>query len=422
MITTRKHNRSSTARRAGCVLVFAGLVIGTHPVIAAPQDSPDDSDGLESEQSARDNLMTDVRAYQQRIEAAETAQGAFAPGLSEDLLGLGVALQRNGDHAAAVAVFKRGVHLSRINEGLDSSRQLALLKGEIASHVALGSLEEADERQRYLYRVEAKTLSDVTRGQALIQHALWQRQAYEAGVGEEPYGRLLNMWSLYRLALTELAQAEGDTSPTLLPALYGMLQAQYLISGFVGETTNGQFRTRGVYGEELTQQMGYRSQSFKQGRAVIRAIYDVKTSQANARLEDTAELMLMLGDWQLWHGKRNDALDTYAELYGELAETDAAKELRQQMFGSPSPLPQLAGVRAFPDPVDEGEGRLLLEFGVTDRGKVVDVVRLDNYAPNNQIAEDVIFRLRGTPFRPRFDDGMPVDTKGLRWAYETSSW
>ncbi|EAQ98672.2 hypothetical protein KT71_01805 [Congregibacter litoralis KT71] len=398
------------------------MLNGLPAAVGATDTAAAEAEALASEEAARDALMGDVRAYLKRIEAQESSDGAFAPGLTEDLLGLGLALQRNGDHEQAVRIFKRGIHLSRINEGLYSRRQLALLEGEIASHIALGALSEADERQRYLYRVQAKTLSDVTRGQALMEHALWQRQAYEAGIGEDPFARLVNMWSLYRFALSEFAKVEGETSPMLLPPLYGMLRAQYMLSGFVGETTSGRYRTGGVYGDEESRQIGYRSQSYKHGNAVIRAIYDIQVAQSDVTLKDTAEVLLLLGDWQYWHGKRAEALDTYAQLYGELEETEAAQALREQLFASPQPLPGLAGVRALPQHSGEQEGRLLLEFGVSERGRVMDVVRLDDHMHNDEKAGDIINRLRRTPFRPRIDDGLPVETEGLRWAYDTSAW
>lgn len=381
-----------------------------------------DESRLESDAEARAALQLDVRAYLEAVEALEEREGAFAPGLSEQLLGLGLALQRNGRHEQAIEVFKRGVHLARINEGLYSRRQLSLLQGEIASHVALGAFSLADERQRYLYRVQARTLSDTSRGQALMEHALWQRQAYEAGLSEEPYARLMRMWSLYRLALSEFVKSEGETSPELLPPLYGMLRAQYLLSGFVGETTSGRYRSRGIFGDEESRQIAYRDESFKQGTAVIRAIYDVRLAQESASSMDTIDSTLMLGDWQLWHNKRNDAFATYGELYEELDTSDAAKAIRDEIFGTPKALPNIAGVRAIPEPVDERPGRLLLEFGVTDRGRVVDIERLDDNPHNDADADNVMRRLRATLFRPRFSDGLPVDTEGLRWAYDISKW
>jgi tetratricopeptide (TPR) repeat protein len=410
------------ARHANAYLMALLLLVPWSGITAASDDAPDTLAQIESDDEARAALMQDVRAYREQIGRIEQENGAYAPGLSEQLLGLGLALQRNGDHLQAIEVFKRGVHLARINEGLYSDRQMALLQGEIASQVAIGEYEEADERQRYLYRVQAETLSDVSRGRALVQHALWQRQAYEAGIGEEPFSRLVRMWSLYRLALTEISEAEGQTSPLLLPPLYGMLRSQYLISGFVGETSSGRFRTRSIYSDEESRQLGFRNQSYKQGSAVIRAIYDVRSAQETSTVADEAGILLMLGDWQFWHGKRNDALSTYADLYRELEATDAAKTIQTNFFATPQPLPALAGVRALPDTVEEGSGHLLVEFGVNDRGRVVDLERLDDYAHNDAIADNIMRRMRQITFRPRIDDGMPVDTAGLRWAYDTSMW
>lgn len=401
------------------------------PAVALPASAPSSlgiiKAGIEPdiEPGADDPLAreeTDARAYRRRIEALEDHSGAFAPGLAQELLGLGLALQRRGDHPGAIEVFKRGIHLARINEGLYSQGQIAMLQGEISSRIAMGAYERADERQRYLYRIQARTLSDVTRGQALMQHALWQRRAYEAGVGEQPFTRLHRMWSLYRLALTEFVNAESDMSPALLPPLYGMLRSRYLISGFVGETTSGRFRTRELHPDEASQQAAFRSQAYKQGRSVIRTIYNIRTRQPDATRDDTLESLLMLGDWQLWHGKRNDAMQTYAQLSGELAGSGDAEALQSDFLATPQPLPAVPGVRALPEPAAGQAGRLLLEFGVTERGRVVDLERLDAHSENDAQADKIMRRLRQTPFRPRFSDGMPVSTKGLRWAYDTTDW
>lgn len=390
--------------------------------LATRELMPASVDTLESDAEAREALMLDVRAYRRAIAALEARDGAFSAGLSEELLGLGLALQRNGDHEAAISVFKRGVHVSRVTEGLYSERQLALLQGEIASHVALGSYTEADERQRYLYRVQARTLSDRSRGKALMQHALWQRQAYEAGLGEEPFNRLTRMWSLYRLALSELVEAEGENSPTLLPPLLGMLRAQYLLSGFVGEMTTGRFRTSGLHPDEDSTQIGYRNQSYKQGSAVIRAIYDVRVSQPDASFMDSVDSAIMLADWQFWHGKRAGALEDYAKLYEELAARDDAEVVVKAIFDEPRPLPNIAGVRALPEPDAEGPDSLLLEFSVNERGRVTELERLDEHPQFDDTAADIARRIRQTLFRPRFSDGLPVPTDKVRWAYDISHW
>jgi hypothetical protein len=368
--------------------------------------------------------QADLRAYRDMIAKLEAKGGAFDAGLAEPLLGLGLSLQRAGDHAAAIEAFKRGAHLARINDGLYTERQVALLQGEIASHIALGELDVADERQRYLYRVQVKVLEDVPRSIALMQHAAWQRRAFEARLDEDPGQRLLRMWSLNQLALTDIARTEGETSAALLDPLYGMLQAQYLMTGIVGETSSGQYLATAPFGDWEEQQRIYRVNAYSRGASVIRAIYDVRRAQPRATLADTADAMLMLGDWQLWNGKRIEALETYAELERELAAVETAQDLRSSYFSEPRALPTLPGVRGMPLPLQPSEapGALLVQFGVNERGKVVDVERLDSEPANDALAGDVMRQLRRTLFRPRISDGIAVETTGIVRAYDISNW
>lgn len=429
----REHSQRFAAKNpvrcmAHCFLALFCSVSSNFALTAAvePQnpveaETEDAAKALADAKLAQLYLREDVRAYLDNIAAIEQTEGAYALDLTEPLLSAGLALQRYGAHEQAVGMFKRGVHLTRINEGLYSTRQIALLQGEIASHVALGAYEDADERQGYLHRVQSRTLSDTSRGEAYMQYARWQRQAYEAGIGEEPVERLLLMRNLYRLAYAEYLDSEGDESPKLLPPLYGMLRTEYLFTGFVGETTSQNYRTQ-VYSSEASQQIAYRGQTYKEGKVVLQTILDVTTAQPQATLADRAKVGRMLGDWQLWNSRRSDAFKTYAAIDRELALQEDAQELRQQLFGLPEPLPTLEGVRALPIPGEEQTGHMLLEFGVNDRGRVQDLVRLDEYPKNDEIAGKIMRRIRQTLFRPRISDGMPVDTEGLRWAYDTSYW
>ena len=382
----------------------------------------------------------DVAYYRQAIEEMESSQGAYAEGLQEQLLSLGMSLQQQGRHDEAIRVLKRGVHLARINNGLYSIDQIPLLQTEIASHMASGQFLEADERQMYLYRVQQRTLDrGEVRAQALMQQARWQRRAYEMGVGEQGFARLLTMWDLYRLALNDVVDQQGDTSMDLLPPLEGMLESQYLIAGYQGETSSG-----GYGGDDLAarQNQGrfnaYRSQSYKRGQAVIQAMYDIEQKNNGGDKVAAAESLVMLGDWMLWHGEREAAFGAYRDAMMELAETDDAQLHRERLFGTPVALPSLAGVRPLPEPIAAENGNLLLEFGVSSRGRVVDLERIEESIDSEEVeaAEDAVEqaeeataatnrfmrKLRRTRFRPRFEDGEPVATEKLIWAYDTSNW
>ena len=360
----------------------------------------------------------DSPAVLEAITRLESSEGAYAAGLSEQLLSLGLKLQSQGRHGEAVTIFKRGVHLARINGGLYCEEQIPLLESEITSHLALGQYAEADERQHYLYRVQVRSLDGGRpRTLAFMQQANWQFNAYRLGVGEQDFGRLMNMWDLYRLALNDIATREGETSVNLLPPLRGMLQAQYLISGYAGEAPSAGFSTGETFVDQQQQNRfnAFRAQSYKKGRAVILAIYDIEREHHGADSVEAAEALVMLGDWLLWHEERDAAKQAYGDAFAELVKLDDAQGDIERIFGEPAALPDLDGVR--PLPVAAEGGNIVLEFGVTREGRVVDLERIDDNEVSDGKANRLMRTLRKTRFRPRFETGEPVGTDKIVRAY-----
>ena len=381
------------------------------PLIARATDTPPDV--------TQATPRADEQAFLQAIANLESNQGAYAPGLSEQLLSLGLALQSQGRHTEAVTLFKRGVHLARVNEGLYSEEQIPLLQGEIASHVALGQYANADERQRYLYRVQVRSMnSGQPRAMALMQQANWQLNAYYLGLGSQSYSRLMNMWDLYRLALNDIISREGQSSAQLLPPLRGMLKAQYLISGYDPQSESSSHGSADDMGarQDLNRFNAYRAQSFEKGSAVIKAIYDIEQNQEQPHA--AAETLVMLGDWQLWHDEKQRAWESYQNAIAELAELDDAQVRMDQLMGSPVPLPDMSGVRPLPPEVAPEQGNILLQFGVSAKGRVIDMKRLDEPGEGRANGNRLMRKLRKTKFRPRFEAGQRVRTEKLVKAYE----
>ena len=170
------------------------IFIGVAPLISVaqnPNDGPAEAEGapividmaapLEPERAppppTEPNALGVYRSY---IESMETNGGAFAPGLTEQLLGLGLNLQALERHAEAAKVLKRGVHVSRVQSGLYAADQIPLLRAEIRSLIALGRFDEVDEHQRYLARVESEALTGTPASiAALINQGEWAEQAWD---------------------------------------------------------------------------------------------------------------------------------------------------------------------------------------------------------------------------------------------------
>ena len=390
-------------------------LLGPGTALSATAPPPE----MSSQEGPRATAEADEEAFRTAIRQLEANQGAYATGLSEQLLSLGLALQSQGRHREAVDLFKRGVHVARINDGLYSEEQIPLLQGEIASHIALGEYNEADERQRYLYRVQIRSMSSGhPRALALMQQAKWQYNAYLLRLGTQGFARLMHMWDLYRLALNDIIAREGQSSEQLLVPLNGMLQAQYLISGYdpQSESSSG-FNSADDLGarQELNRFNAYRAQSFEKGSAVILAMYDIE--QHRGRPAAAAEKLVMLGDWQLWHEERSEAWATYESAISELAEQDDAQVRIDQLLGQPVALPDLDGVRALPPEVTPEQGNILLQFGVNEKGRVIGLERVDEPGENKARGHRLMRKLRKTKFRPRFDAGQRVETEQVVKAF-----
>ena len=361
------------------------------------------------------------KVFLKAIADIESSEGAYAGRLSESLLGLGLKLQSQGRHQEAIKVLRRGVHLARINEGLYCTQQIPLLQGEIESYKAVQDYAAADERQTYLYRVQTRALkSGAALTDAFMQQAKWHYDAYQLGLEEQGHQRLMAMMDQYKLAAQDVVAREGEGSPNLLGPLHGMLEAEYLIARHEVREESPVFtqdEQMPQIDESLLRFRGYRVKSFEQGNAIIQAISTIEKNSATPDDAALARTLVMLGDWRLWNGKTDAALEAYREAEAELARGGdvAAQELR--LFGEPVALPDITGLNPLPPAVAPEEGNVTLTFNVSDSGRVQEVERLDTNEELDSEAYRLMKRLRKTTFRPRFEAGQPVETQKLVKAY-----
>lgn len=388
---------------------------GQEPVIVQ-DDGPDYAKELPS---AYVTSSHQILAYNRTIKEIESREGAYSAGLSESLFGLAQLLQSQGRHDEAIKLYKRGVHLTRINEGLYCTQQIPLLQGEINSHKALRQYAEVDERQNYLYRVQTKSMgSGQALATALMEQAQWQFDAYQLGLTQVGYDRLIDMWELYRMALNDVIAREGKQSPDLLPPLHGMLQTQYLISSYELGPSTPVFGEDGHIDEGLLRFKKYHAQSYQQGDAVIEAIANIERERSAPDSPALARSLVMLGDWRLWNGRTDAAWEAYREAATELAHSGDAQAQAKQLFGEPVALPDIAEMSLLPPVVEPpDDSAVTLTFGVSEYGRVRDLERLDDNEEDDTQAYRLMRQLRKTTFRPRIEAGEPVGTDNLVKAF-----
>ena len=258
--------------------------------------------------------------------------GAYDPRQQETLWNEAIYLQSSGQHREAIEKLKRAAHLSRINDGLNAKSQLPFLRAEIASHRALEQLAIADERQAYLSRIESTTIpSGPEKVEALLAQAEWHQHALLQDIDEkeETAARMGKAWNFYRRALNESIATYGQDSEALIPALEGMVRAQYLLASHrgIGAAMPGKMdRDASDYAAGKA--------TFKRGLSVLIAMQQLNRDRLGVSREIQAEDLIRMGDWAWWTGNRMNAISFYqdalavanGETLAESEETPSASE------------------------------------------------------------------------------------------------
>ena len=237
--------------------------------------------------------------------------GAYDPRQQETLWSEAISLQDSGQHSEAIEKLKRAGHLSRINEGLNAKSQLPYLRAEIASHRALNQLALADERQAYLSRIESTTIpSGPEKVEALLAQAEWHQYALLQDIDEEEEStaRMGKAWNFYRRALNESIATYGEDSEELIPALEGMVRAQYLAASHRGIGA----AMPGKMDRDLRNYAAGKS-TFKRGLSVLVAMQHLNRDRLGVSREIQADDLIRMGDWAWWTGNRMNAISFYQD-------------------------------------------------------------------------------------------------------------
>ena len=237
--------------------------------------------------------------------------GAYDPRQQETLWNEAIYLQSSGQHSEAIEKLKRAAHLSRINDGLNAKSQLPYLRAEIASHRALEQLAMADERQAYLSRIESTTIpSGPEKVEALLAQAEWHQYALLQDIDEEEEttARMGKAWNFYRRALNESIATYGEESAALIPALEGMVRAQYLLASHRGIGA----AMPGKMDRDATNYAAGKA-TFNRGLSVLVAMQKLNRDSLGVSREIQAEDLLRMGDWAWWTGNRMKAISFYQD-------------------------------------------------------------------------------------------------------------
>ncbi|UTA46644.1 tetratricopeptide repeat protein [Simiduia sp. 21SJ11W-1] len=386
--------------------------------------SPDESgeDNLTPIQSA-DAAPPTARAYLNAIEDIEAEYGAYDVQLSQHLSGLGRQLQSVGEHDEAIDLFKRAMHIQRINYGLYDMGQAPILEDLIESQIAIGEWEDANDRYQYLYWLHRRNYgTDDPRMLPIINKlSNWHLNAYALNVSNGVFYHLINAHNLYKVAVDIVSNAYGQNDLRMIEPLRGLTASSYFLATYKVSNQNRMSMSNGskpASEEDHAKLEQYIINSYNSGRAAINRMVDIYSNNPDAPPASEVNAQVALGDWHLLFGKWHSAMEVYQDSYQKLLDQNADPALIAGLFGKPKPLPDLPLIDIKLNSDINTEHYVLAKFNVNAYGRASKIEIVDAHPADDDRNKSRVRRtLKQTKFRPRIENGEAVATKDVTHRY-----
>lgn len=373
-----------------------------------------------------------IKHYKKVANQLESSGGVYEVQLSEILLGLGESYQALNMHTEAVAAFNRSLHINRVNSGLYSLNQLNVLEQLIKSNTALKDWENVDKNYHYLYWLNKRNYGDNDPKllPTIDRLGRWHLHAYTSSLDEQPFRHLLEADHLYDKAISLIELQLGSMHPNLLNALYGTALTNYQIAAHVSNSEDideiryglrnaSASRSQRFLQEEFARQ-DMMLRSYAKGKKSMLRIVDIYNNNQDLPKDGHALALTHLGDWYLLFNKRNSAAKSYDEAYKLMSENEDTKKEIDSFFSHPRILPTIKlPVEEDPDTeIKENPSYVVAMFNVspTGRARNIEIVE-SNPVDDTSIKRKAKKSIASSKFRPRFENGIPVETTGVKIRY-----
>ena len=438
--------------KRGIIYILTGLVlVSAHPVIA--EDEVNQSAETTPSNQANPAQSTDsINQYRELVAETEKSLGPFDAQLGEQLLGLGLVYYKEGMYSEAREVLDRSLHIKRVNEGIQSMSQVPILKTLIDVNKDSKNWDILNQNFHMLLWVHQRNLDpgDPTFLPIIETVGQWKLKAYTEGLlTENKSTTLYDAINMYQSHIDIMEKIHGENDPRLVSTLNGLAMMRYQLVQQVmneslddfqamGSRTN--FRTvcelvllpdgsitRICRTVEVSNPNYYITQQINKDRSVERHMVGVKDSlnhvvniyDSDPALPayDHARALVNLGDWYFINKKRSTATRHYIRAYQILANSDSGSESIDELFGEPKRIPSLRNiVKNQVEDTEQIEEKpyVKLSFKVSINGKARRIKVIDESDPENfrarKNAKEII---KASIFRPRFEDGKPVETEEM---------
>ena len=357
--------------------------------------------------------------YSQRVDDLHSEFGAYDNQFAEALLNLGLTQQQLGQHDDAIKSLKQALQVNRINGGLYNPGVAPILERLIFSHAAVGDWKAVDDRHHFLMQLSLETLQpdDPALLPVISKMSRWHLYAYMENIDANPLQHLIAARGLFNRAASIIEVNFGNADLRLADQYSGRSIADY----YLALHQQSESVSIGVSEEEDNfRKVVHVHNGFGAGLRAIKSSIAVYANNEEAAPEAHALALTQLGDWYLMFNKNQSAKAAYSQAYAMLAAKPEFAKIRDATFGQPVPLPDFNN--AYFDYFDANEkqqkmGYVLVNVDITARGAARSAEIIDASSAQRSVRRRALMKLKTTVFRPRFESGVAIATKDLRYRY-----
>lgn len=363
--------------------------------------------------------------YLSMIDDIESHYGPYSDQLPQHLVSLGLSLQQNKEHEAAIEIFKRAMHLHRINEGLYNANQVAILEHAVNSQIALRQWSTVNDHYQYI-----KWLHQRTDGEnslimlPTIQNlSKWHLEAAMNDAEGKRFFHLSRAHDLLILSTDIIYKHKDQHDLQLVTNLRDLTTANYFLHQFSNQSES-QLRSASASSRDDNKSQkkrleGYTFGNFNRGRSAIEHIVTIYEHTPNQDPLDYYKARLELADWHLLFDKRNTAQSLYESIYNDMLADEVITETINEIFSQPVVLPsKYFDGQHIRTKEQVKEAYVLVRYDVTNYGRTRNIEIKESSPADDRLLRSSVYRtLKQARFRPRFVNGEAMYTEGLTHKY-----
>jgi tetratricopeptide (TPR) repeat protein len=391
--------------------------------LAAPVDDPgpvtlEDLLGSASDPLTEVEEQIQTREYdaaarwlEGHVDEVEATSHRYEPELIRPLTLLGDAYVGKGEFATALEHYQRALHLSRVNDGLNSPEQVEIVYREANALKALGDFRQANDREEYAYHILTRAHDPMSEKllPGIYHLARW-------------YERTSNVFaarSLYQHAVSIINANDKLDTPEAIPAFQGLASSYRMerFPVFMRADSSGPTGGTTVTASTVNQQISVNN--FPAGEAALQRIVRIRQSQQPFDQLALAEAVLDLADWYMLFDKTQRSVPLYAHAWELMAGIEGFDVVGR--FAEPEllyfPAPENPSSPSATERGDLDTGYVEVAFDVTDTGYVRGLTTVASL-PDGLMDFRVRKSLRVARYRPMLIDGVPVAKQAHTYRHE----